>query len=137
MELPTILSGLNSQNFSLKTFLTFFPKKSRSEKFSYFSGNGTPNPQPPKNSLYFRKMEFSSSLRGNFLILQETETPRKLFIFSQKEAFLIFEETETPKKKFYISVNETFLCGKSSNKCRNSFKLLPPINASPKIRKSL
>ena len=82
-------------------------------------------------------MELFSSLRENFLILQETETPRKLFIFSQKEAFLIFEEMETPKKKIYISVNETFLCGKSSNKCRKSFKLLPPINASPKIRKSL
>ena len=81
-------------------------------------------------------MELFSSLRENFLILQGTETPRKLFIFSQKEGFLIFEEMETPKKNFYISVNETFLCGKSSNKCRKSFKLLPTINASPKIRKS-
>ena len=53
-----MLSGLNSQNFSLKTFLTFFPKKKTAlknflifpemeprtlnpPKILYISGNGT------------------------------------------------------------------------------------------------
>ena len=31
------------------------------------------------------------------LILQETETPKKLIISSQKKTFLIFLETETPR----------------------------------------
>ena len=40
---------------------------------------------------------FSSNIK-RLLILQETETLKKLFIFSQKKAFLIFPETETSKK---------------------------------------
>ena len=40
------------------------------------------------------------STRGKFLILQETETLKKLLICSQKKAFLIILVTETPKKLF-------------------------------------
>ena len=137
MELPTILSGLNSQNFSLKTFLTFFPKKSRSEKFSYFSRNGTPNPQPPKNSLYFRKWNFSVHSEKIFSYFRKLKHRENFSSFLKRKLFLYLRKWKPRKKKVYISVNETFLCGKSSNKCRKSFKLLPPINASPKIRKSL
>ena len=45
-------------------------------------------------------MEISNSNIKTFLIFQETETPKKLLIFSRKKAFLIFRETETPKKLF-------------------------------------
>ena len=33
-------------------------------------------------------------------MLQETEKPRKFLIFSQKKDFLIFQETKTPKRFF-------------------------------------
>ena len=45
-------------------------------------------------------MELFSLLREKFLILQETETPQKFVISSQKKVFLIFLETETPKNIF-------------------------------------
>ena len=31
------------------------------------------------------------------LTFQETEAPKKLFVFSQKKAFLIFRDAENPK----------------------------------------
>ena len=39
-------------------------------------------------------MELSNSNIEKFLILQETDTPRKILIFSQKIDFLIFQKTE-------------------------------------------
>ena len=33
---------------------------------------------------------------GKILILQETETSKKIYIFSQEEAVLIYREKETP-----------------------------------------
>ena len=48
------------------------------------------------NSLYFQEMELSYI----FYII-------KYLIFSQKKAFLILQETETPKKILYISGNKT------------------------------
>ena len=35
MGLPSTLLGLKPQNFSLKKFILFYPKKRRSEKISY------------------------------------------------------------------------------------------------------
>ena len=43
-------------------------------------------------------MELSNSNIKEFLILKETETPKKFHVFSQKKAVLIFRETETLKK---------------------------------------
>ena len=60
-----------------------------------------------KNFLYFRKWDtaiFSPSSKKStpreFLVLLETENPKKKFIFFQKKAFFIFRGTETPKKFF-------------------------------------
>ena len=79
------------------------------ENFSYISGNGTLQ--------NFKLQKLKKSAPRKFLTLQETETPRKLLIFSQKKVVLIFREMETPKKLFifqetelsYISRNEAFL----------------------------
>ena len=60
-----------------------------------------------KRFLTFREMKiFSSNIKAFLifsqkkavLILQETETPKKILTFYQKKAFLIFREMETPKK---------------------------------------
>ena len=37
-----------------------------------------------------------------FLIIQETKTPKKFLIFSQKKAVFIFQEMETLKKRLMI-----------------------------------
>ena len=79
------------------------------ENFSYISGNGTLQ--------NFELQKLKKSAPRKFLILQETETPRKLLIFSQKKVVLIFRKMETPKRLFifqetelsYISRNEAFL----------------------------
>ena len=70
-----------------------------------------------KKSLYFQKWNpalFSPSSknkksppREKFLILHETEAPKKLLIFSQKKAFLTFRETETLKKLLIFQETET------------------------------
>ena len=39
-------------------------------------------------------------------MLQETETPKKLLIFSQKKAFLIFRKTETLTKIYLFKETE-------------------------------
>ena len=49
--------------------------------------------------------KFKKCTPRKFLILQETEIPKKFLIFPQKKAFLIFQETETQKKIPYISGN--------------------------------
>ena len=51
-------------------------------------------------------MELFIPPREKFLILQETEAPKKFLIFSQKKAFLIFLETENPKKFFIFQEKE-------------------------------
>ena len=74
---------------NIKKFLIF--EETETLKTSYISG-GT----------------FSSSKNftlRKFIILQETEAPKKFIIFSQKKAVLIFWETETPPKIPYISGN--------------------------------
>ena len=69
-------------------------------------------------------MELSNSNIKKFLIFQETETPKKLLIFSQKK--VVFWKTETPKKfflfqereapkKFLISQEVTFQASKVKN----------------------
>ena len=60
------------QNFSLKKFLTLFPKKLHSKKIIILSQK--------KFFLYFRKMELSSPNSKTFLI------------FSQKKLFLYFRK---------------------------------------------
>ena len=97
------------------------PRTLNPQKILYISGKWNFSVHSEKIFSYFRKLKH----RENF----SSFLKRKLFLYLRK--------WKPRKKKNYISVNETFLCGKSSNKCRNSFKLLPPINASPKIRKSL
>ena len=64
------LSGISppKKKFSLKKFITFFPRKPTVKKFLIFSQKKPPNFQEtetPKNSFYFRKRKF--------LILQETD----------------------------------------------------------------
>ena len=44
-----------------------------------------------------------------FLIFQETETLKKILIFSQVEAVLIFQETETLKKFLIFSQKKAVL----------------------------
>ena len=72
-----------------------------------------------KNFLYFWRLNLalfhSAQAQGikkftprKFLMLQETETPKKILRSSQKKAFLIFIKMETPKK-IYISENGFFL----------------------------
>ena len=57
------------------------------------------------------KIKISTSKK--FLILQVTEAPKKLLIFSQKKAFLIFRKTETPKKFFTFQETElSYISGK-------------------------
>ena len=46
-------------------------------------------------------MELFNSNIKKFIILQETETPKKLLIFSQKKA--VFRKTENPQKILFIS----------------------------------
>ena len=53
-------------------------------------------------------MKFSCSNIKKFLILQETETPKKFLMFSKKKAFHIFWKTETKKTPLH-SGNGTFL----------------------------
>ena len=53
-----------------------------------------------ENFSYSGKMELSNSNITIFLIHQETETPEKRLLFSQKKAFLIFSEMETPNQNF-------------------------------------
>ena len=69
-------------------------------------------------SYTFQKVTFQTrknkkkSTPRKFLIFQETKTPEKLLIFSQKKAFFIFREKRTPKKFLEnedISENRTFL----------------------------
>ena len=71
----------------------------------------------PKKFLIFREIELSCSNIKKFLIFsfisgngnpkklltpQETETPKKIFIFPRKKACLIFPETKTQKKSLYF-----------------------------------
>ena len=87
-------SSLNSQNFSLKKFLIFFPKKSHSEKISYISGD--------------RNLHFSAKAwkieeirrrkqKWNYLVFWEIE------ILSIKlKKFIIFQEGTCKAWKFLI-----------------------------------
>ena len=52
--------------------------------------------------LIFQEIELSNSNNNKFLIFQDTETPKNIFIFSQKKAVLIFHETETAKNSLYF-----------------------------------
>ena len=81
-----------------------FTETETSKKNSYIAGNGN-----PKNTSYILgNVTFQSTLR-RFLILLETEPPKKFPIVSQEKAFLVFPETETQKKIAYVSGNKTFL----------------------------
>ena len=69
--------------FNIKKILIF----SQKEVFFIFSQMKpcTFQPQIKKIKKYIPR---------KFLILQETETPKIFFIFSQKKGFLLFQETE-------------------------------------------
>ena len=58
----------------------------------------------------FYKNSFLVHIRKFFYfhMLQKTETPKKLLIFSQKKAFLIIQEAETSKK--FVIFQEMVLC---------------------------
>ena len=74
--------------------------------------------ETPKKTPYIsgnRKPKKASDISGNgtfqftprkFIILQETEVPKKFLIFSQKKDFLLFWETETSKKSFIFQETE-------------------------------
>ena len=42
--------------------------------------------------------KIKKSATGKFLIFQETKTPKKFLIFSEKKGLIIFQKTETSKK---------------------------------------
>ena len=63
----------------------------------------------PKKLLIFSQKEA-------VLILQEMETPKKFLIFFQKKAFLIYLETETPPQKKILIFQETQLSYISGNR---------------------
>ena len=56
--------------------------------------------------------------REKFLILQETEAPEKLLIFSQKKSVLIFQEKEAPKK-FFIFQETSYISGSNFQSSKN------------------
>ena len=85
--------------------------------FSYISGNGTPPPKKipyisgsgnPKKASYISGNEnlHCSAQARKFLIIQETETPKKTSLFSHKKASFIFRETETPTKLLIFQETE-------------------------------
>ena len=62
-----------------------------------------------------------------FLILQETDNPKKLLIFSEKKAVLTFWEKENPKKFFIFQETELFYISgnpKNLSKTKKFKKLL-------------
>ena len=78
----------------LMNFLAQTQKKNSSpKKIPYISGNGSTR----KASYISGNGTFQSTPR-KILILQETEAPKKLLMFSQKKAVLMFSEMETWKK---------------------------------------
>ena len=81
------------------------------ENFSYIFRNGPCTFQcmlekwkksTSRKFLIFQEIELSNSNNNKFLIFQDTETPKNIFIFSQKKAVLIFHETETAKNSLYF-----------------------------------
>ena len=73
MGLPSTLLGLKPQNFSLKKFILFYPKKRRSEKISYI---------------------FS---KESFCYILGKKKPKTFFIFQETELSYI---SRNPKKTF-------------------------------------
>ena len=62
-----------------------------------------------------------------FLIIQETDTLKKLLIFSEKKAVLTFWEKENPKKFFIFQETELFYISgnpKNLSKTKKFKKLL-------------
>ena len=73
----------NNPNKKEKLFYIFSKKK-----FSYISVNETQH-------FWAQALKIKKSIPRKFLILQETETPKKRLIFSLKKAALMFPEMET------------------------------------------
>ena len=67
------------------------------QKMELLSSNILGNENPKKASCISGNGTFQSTPR-KFLILQETKTPKKLLIFSQKKAFVILQEMKTLEK---------------------------------------
>ena len=68
----------------------------------------------PKKFLIFQGMELSGSWIKKFVMFQEMKlcSSKRFFIFSQKKAFLIFQETETPKKFFiFLETELSYISG--------------------------
>ena len=90
------------------------------ESFSYISGNRTMDfsAQAQKiNKICPRKMELFYSNIKKFVIFQETGTPKKFIIFSQKKASLIFQKTEILKKLFILQETElSYISGNGNPK---------------------
>ena len=90
--------NLRNSSSILWSYLTYFlaqtqEKNSSPKKIPYISGNGNSR----KASYISGNGTFQSTPR-KFLILQETEAPKKLVMLSQKKAVLIFSEMENWEK---------------------------------------
>ena len=123
LEIKPCTSGLGPQNFLIKKFVIFFPKKPCQKKFFYIFSR---KPvifrkwNPEKSSLYFRKwgflalilkisyisrngtLHFSAQARKMKKTYPEkisdasgNRNPEKNSDISQEKAFLIFQGTET------------------------------------------
>ena len=78
-----------------------FQETETPKKIPYVSGNR----KPKKASDISGNGTFQSTPK-KFIILQETEVPKKFLIFSQKKDFRLFWETETSKKSFIFQETE-------------------------------
>ena len=104
MELPSALLDTSSKN-----------KKINPEKNSLCFRKWNSLTLRLKNFLYFLKRKlFLYFRKQNFLIFQETETPKKI-AYSSGNRFFIFQEMKTPKKFFIFQETEHFYISGNKN----------------------